>query len=364
MKKRPNAETNGKVHLNGKGSYSWLDTGRRRYPRVSLKQSQALIPLTFLCIALGLSITVFYYQDNRLPNPSPSAAIPRAEAFRRAVNRAMSAAELTQTAASREEWRTVAMWWQEAIDLMKMVPITNEKHQIAQDRIGEYGRNLEYAQKRALGDSTAQASVGLWTIGSHRGEVIKIQGEPSKSDRYDSMCKEVLFYGNSTVELNNGSVARFEDVDKNLKATDQPNQVIDPHADASYWTIGSTRDKLFRMQGTPSRVVRYDYSKRELLYYGNNTVDLMDGKVTGYSNYDGTLRVFTPAVGTTGNDKAWSLDSTREDVFRIQGTPTQVVLDDAACSEVLTYGDSTIQVTNGFITGYDNLSNNLRVRVK
>lgn len=375
MSRRPNSEMNGngngngKADLNGKGShgngkrsYSWPETGQRRVPRkISLRQPSALLPLTILCIALGLAVAVAT-QDTRLPTPKVS--ISQSESFRRAVNRAMSAAELTQTATSRDEWRTVAMWWQESIDLMKMVPVTSPNYSVAQEKVMEYGHNLEYAQNKALSKSSAPSSDSLWSIGSRRSEVLKLQGDPTKTDRYDSMCKEVLHYNNSNVELNNGIVAKYEDLDKNLKVASD-DALPSPTASNSYWTLGSTREELFKVQGTPSRVLRYDYSDKELLYYGNSTVDLSDGRVTGYSNHDGNLRVFIPpSSGSDNTDEHWGLDSQREDIFRIQGTPTQVVLDNSVCTEELYYGDSTIQLTNGFITGYDNLDNNLKVKAK
>ncbi len=72
-----------------------------------------------------------------------------AEAFRVAVNNAMTAANLTQFAQSQEEWVEVSQYWQEAIALMKAVEVTSPDYQTAQDKTTEYQVYLDYAQKNA-----------------------------------------------------------------------------------------------------------------------------------------------------------------------------------------------------------------------
>lgn len=68
--------------------------------------------------------------------------------FREAVNQAMSAAELTQTAQTAEEWNRVADLWLEAISSMNVVPQTHPKYSIAVQKVEEYAGNLVYAQSR------------------------------------------------------------------------------------------------------------------------------------------------------------------------------------------------------------------------
>lgn len=68
------------------------------------------------------------------------------ETFRTAVNHAMSAAELTQTAKTAEEWSVVANHWLTAIQLMHSMPSSHSKHDVAAQKVEEYARNLVYAQ--------------------------------------------------------------------------------------------------------------------------------------------------------------------------------------------------------------------------
>ncbi|HEY9663588.1 MAG TPA: hypothetical protein V6C65_34505, partial [Allocoleopsis sp.] len=85
--------------------------------------------------------------------------------------------------------------------------------------------------------------------------------------------------------------------------------------------------------------------------------------VTGYSNLDNNLRVAVMAVTIPDAQASntWTMGSERNDVFRVQGTPSQVTLDSSLCKETLHYGNSMIDMKNGFVDGYDNLDGNLRV---
>ncbi|MDY6782029.1 MAG: peptidylprolyl isomerase [Cyanobacteriota bacterium] len=71
------------------------------------------------------------------------------DAFHEAVHNAMSAANLTQTAQSSQEWKTVAQRWQKAIAFMQAVPSDSRNYEIARSRVSEYQRNLDYAKEKA-----------------------------------------------------------------------------------------------------------------------------------------------------------------------------------------------------------------------
>lgn len=332
-------------------------------PRVYSHRAPSLLPLVVLCAAVGLGIAVFMGTTRQSETTQP---IPEAEAFRWAVNRAMSAAELTQTAKSPQEWQQVANWWKEAIELMQAVPISDDRHQLALEKVTEYQAKFQYAQWRLKTAPDQQGPDDLWGVGSRRATVLKLQGKPTANDRYDSMCKEILHYGKSKVELNNGIVSNYEDFDRKLKVAPADSPLAAP-SDSRSWDLGSIKEHVFKIQGTPTRIIQYDYSERETLYYDSSIVELIKGRVIGYDNQAGNLRVVTVPVlsnasKTSGN--VWTLESSREDLLRVQGTPTQVLLDSPACNETFYYGDSTVTLKNGFISGYDNLDSNLRVKAK
>ncbi|MEP0855976.1 hypothetical protein [Trichocoleus sp. DQ-U1] len=71
------------------------------------------------------------------------------EPFQQAVNKAMKAAKLTQTAQFKADWDAIVSQWQEAIALMKAVPLESANYQVAQKKAVEYQSNLAYAKQRA-----------------------------------------------------------------------------------------------------------------------------------------------------------------------------------------------------------------------
>lgn len=86
------------------------------------------------------------------PSPTTSATpapSPQLDPFREAVNAAISAATLTQSAKSQDDWNTVVAQWQKAINLMKTVPTSSPNYTVAQKKVSEYQLNLDYAQKAA-----------------------------------------------------------------------------------------------------------------------------------------------------------------------------------------------------------------------
>lgn len=60
-----------------------------------------------------------------------------------------------------------------------------------------------------------------------------------------------------------------------------------------YWTIGSTRDDVLRIQGTPTQVAQYETLGKEVFYYGSSSnIVFKKGRVVEYNNYHNNLKVF------------------------------------------------------------------------
>jgi predicted aspartyl protease len=94
----------------------------------------------------------------------PSASVipakptaPKDDPYRLAVERASSAYTIGKSAQSKDDWRLVAKRWQQAIDLMKTVPVSNPHHAQARQKLTQYQRNLVFAQQQA-NRSTAAAN--------------------------------------------------------------------------------------------------------------------------------------------------------------------------------------------------------------
>ena len=84
-------------------------------------------------------------------NPDETANLATApDTFREAVNSALKAAELGRSAKTKEDWTTVIDRWQEAVSLMRRVPVSSPNHQLAQAKVIEYQKYLLYAQEAAV----------------------------------------------------------------------------------------------------------------------------------------------------------------------------------------------------------------------
>ncbi|MEB3279008.1 MAG: hypothetical protein VKK42_08845 [Lyngbya sp.] len=70
------------------------------------------------------------------------------DSFKKALETAMKAAVNVQTAESMADWNTVTTQWEEAINLLKSVPKLSENYSVAQSKITEYQRNLDYAKNQ------------------------------------------------------------------------------------------------------------------------------------------------------------------------------------------------------------------------
>lgn len=81
--------------------------------------------------------------------PSPTAKAAQPDPYRRALERASSAAVMGQSAQSQDDWRLAARRWQQAIDFMASVPPNSTNRAQAQTKIRQYRRNLAIAQSQA-----------------------------------------------------------------------------------------------------------------------------------------------------------------------------------------------------------------------
>jgi hypothetical protein len=339
--------------------------GKKPNPLVSAiprdLQRSLILPIMILFCQLSLTQAIASWSVTEAISQKTTA--PASEAFRQAVNKATSAAQLTQSAKSRQDWNAIVTLWQDAVDLMHAVPRSSGNYKLAQKKASEYQNNQRYAQSKVLElTPTVTPSQDYWNIGASRDEIVSIQGTPTGVMRYDTGCREVLYYDSSTVEFNNGIAIDYDNLGNNLRVSVDAPPAERSQTQNSFWTLGSSREEVFRVQGTPTQISQLETSGREILYYGSSSVELQNGSVTEYNNLENNLRVFIEAPATQDADSSWGLGSNREEVFRVQGTPTQVVQYDTLCKEVLHYGSSTVELRRGIVDGYHNLGNILKVR--
>lgn len=93
--------------------------------------------------------------SNRLLVPVSVVQTNR-DPFEAAFQRAKNAARLTQSANVRErqEWQTIVQEWRQAITLLRTVPQAHPKYAIAQQKLQEYQRTVDYLMKDKLSDAS------------------------------------------------------------------------------------------------------------------------------------------------------------------------------------------------------------------
>lgn len=325
--------------------------------------------LLWTAVGLGLGVGGMWIGASfELPllNREPPSAQPLPDdPFSQGSRQAMSAAELTQTAESQEDWSRVAILWQQAISHMEAVPTSHPSYEVAQQKLSEYARNLQYAQSNVSTKLPSNPGEQLyWTIGSDRELLLSIQGMPERMTQYSNSCKEVLYYGDSMVELKNGYVGDFSDLDGNLRVLGDRQVALSVQPPASAWAVGSSQEEVFQIQGTPTRTSTFQDAVT--LHYGNSMVQIVDDRVISYDNTDGNLQVsMLPVIAPRreSSPQAWSLGSTRAEVLQVeQVTPTAVSRLDNNCQEVFNFADSTVTFRQGLVTEYINNGGNLRVQ--
>lgn len=323
-------------------------------------------------VALGLGgATAFFVWPDLATWPQPQRWLQRAapsapdpQTWRQGLDYAMAAAELTQAANFREEWVEVVLLWQQAISQMKAIASTDPNYATAQQKIGEYNRNLQYAQSNVeTRSSRSPARQNYWTLGSDRDWVLALQGAPSQAFRYDGSCRELLRYGSSVVELHNGYVKQYSNLEGNLRVLADVPVVQSTQGSRDRWGVGAAKAKVLELQGVPTRIERYASDRRVTLYYGNSSVLIEDDHAIGYLNIDQNLRVSTDILGASAAEDFWTLGSSRSQVLQAQAQPPRgISRNDNSCEEVLYFGNSEVMLRQGFVAGYKNDTQTLRVR--
>ena len=99
---------------------------------------------------LGHSTGSRYSSDSKESSSSGNSSSTSATSgyFQAALDSAMSAATLTQSAVSQDNWQLVSNKWHNAIFLLKQLPNSSPDYVKAQVKIQEYGRNLDYARQQ------------------------------------------------------------------------------------------------------------------------------------------------------------------------------------------------------------------------
>jgi hypothetical protein len=177
--------------------------------------------------------------------------------------------------------------------------------------------------------------------------------------RLDTPRKQVVNPSNKIVTVSSGSsLSGMPSSKPSLPARESISSVLPAAPSRSFFTINSTDDEVLAVQGVPSR------KSGQVWHYGLSKVMFRDGRVVGYDNFDGSLKVRLIPKREISVEKIpeyFTLGSSQDEVLLVQGTPSKIVKD------VWHYGLDRVffKEENGerVVNGYDNLTGSLKVRV-
>jgi len=210
------------------------------------------------------------------------------------------------------------------------------------------GGGLERSASSDAIPAPQAVSRGKFTVGSTRDEVLAVQGTPSESgDR-------VWRYGSSSVLFTGGRVAGWDvEPGSPLDVQMRPSRPV--RTTKGYFTVGSTRDEVLAVQGTPS-----EFSDR-VWRYGSSSVLFSDDRVAGWDvEPDSPLKVqMLPSRPVRTTKGYFTVGSTKDEVLAVQGTPTEFR------DRVWQYGKSLVLFSGDRVTSWDvEPDSPLKVRTK
>jgi hypothetical protein len=104
------------------------------------------------------------------------------------------------------------------------------------------------------------------TVGSTREEVLALDGTPTAA------TEDKLVYGRSELDLRNNTVVGWRiDPASPIRVKLWPHSYVDPALD--FFSVGSTRDEVLKIQGTPTIVTEDQFVYgNSIVYFSNNRV--------------------------------------------------------------------------------------------
>jgi curved DNA-binding protein CbpA len=191
----------------------------------------------------------------------------------------------------------------------------------------------------------------FYTIGSSQKEVLRIQGKPTK------VYGQTWTYGLSDVTFKEGRVWRYHNFDGTLRVQMLPSVSVGKDYNPKTFSLGSSRNDVLLVQGTPTQVEPNKWS------YGFSEVYFKNGLVSGYNNFFSNLKVLmlpSKASAATLSKGYFTIGSSQDDVLAVQGTPTVVHGNTWSyqLSEVQ-FGEGKVRIVNDFSGNLNFLSPDL-----
>ncbi|GAB3026615.1 J domain-containing protein [Spirosoma pulveris] len=126
-----------------------------------------------------------------------------------------------------------------------------------------------------------------FTIGSTKDHVLELQGTPTAINKYEPLNKEVWKYGLNSITFNHGLVQEYSNFNNLLKV----QLYTTFQSDVNYFTLGSSKEHVLRLQGTPTAINKYEPLNKEVWKYGLNSITFEFNRVSEYNNFNRILKV-------------------------------------------------------------------------
>ncbi len=173
---------------------------------------------------------------------------------------------------------------------------------------------IEQQQARHQKIATPIKSKETYGLGTSKETIIRIQGEPELIRHKDN--QEILVYGTSTIVLEEDKMVAFENSSSpklNIKLNES---IVNTKP---YFTIGSTKDDVIDIQGTPFALKRF--GEKTVFEYGTSKVYIKNNKVYDFYNSGRPSLKVEAAINHKARKNYFTLGSHKDLVLRLHGEP-------------------------------------------
>ena len=207
-----------------------------------------------------------------------------------------------------------------------------------------------------LGDVNQQALTILRTVrkSSRSPEVIQAalwltQGVPEEKIK-ERFTMDDADWMSARLAVQRSGIAPCRLCDAPARIVPSATSSFPVEVDRSMFSLGSSELEVKTVQGTPTSI----FGDGDMWQYGASLVHFRDGRVIGYANLTGNLKV---SFGSRSNPSGYiSIGSTKAEVLAVHGTPTSMTGDS------WTYGVSIIIFQDERVKSYINNSGHLRLK--
>ncbi|MDP8228633.1 MAG: PEGA domain-containing protein, partial [Candidatus Electryoneaceae bacterium] len=152
--------------------------------------------------------------------------------------------------------------------------------------------NLKVRQQPATTTSTKLTNAVFFTRGSHKDDVLRLQGTPNDINIYEALGYETWYYEYSSIKISTQTnrVIEWDNASHTLKVRLLPGHNV---TRASFFTRGSHKDDVIRLQGTPNDINIYEALGYETWYYEYSSIKIstQTNRVIEWDNASHNLKV-------------------------------------------------------------------------